>query len=477
MGKCSIGLYGLGVMGKSLACNLIRHGFPTAVYSKAEAEREAFLAAPPKEENWTLCVDEASFIQTLERPRVVFLMITSGKPVDLVLEALLPLLDAGDVVIDGGNSHYADTSRRCARAAESGVEFLGVGVSGGEKGALKGPCMMAGGSRRGWEVSRRFLEAIAAHAPDGAPCCAYVGPEGAGHYVKMIHNGIEYAVMQQIADIYALMRDGLGMAADEIAQVFESWRSGPLESYLVDITAAVLRKRDADGTPLVDHVLDVARQKGTGCWSVLEAARRGVYAPCIDEALFTRYHSERREERIRCAQILPCSAAPGGLDLTPRQLERALYAAVLCAYVQGIGLIARASEDLSWDIDLPLTVGLWRSGCIIRSALLTKLMAALREEERALLLTEELQELRELEPDLRQTVLRAIEKGIAVPTLSSALLYYDQSRTARMSVNLVQALRDCFGAHTYERLDVPGTFHSDWESSWAGMDTAPTPQS
>lgn len=476
MTKSSIGLYGLGVMGKSLACNLIRHGFPTAVYSKAEREREAFLAAPPKEENWTLCTDEASFVRALERPRVIFLMITSGKPVDLVLEALLPLLDAGDVVIDGGNSHYEDTSRRCARAAESGVEFLGVGVSGGERGALEGPCMMVGGSRSGWEISRRFLEAIAAPAPDGTPCCAYVGPEGAGHYVKMIHNGIEYAVMQQIADIYALMRDGMGMAAGEIAQVFESWRSGPLESYLVDITASVLRKRDTDGTPLVDHVLDVARQKGTGCWSVLEAARRGIYAPCIDEALFTRYHSERREDRSRCAQALPCSASSGRLVLPPLRMEHALYAAILCAYVQGIDLIAKASEDFRWGIDLSLAVGLWRSGCIIRSALLTKLMAALQEGTRPLLLAEELRELRSLEPDLRQTVLGAIEKGIPVPALNGALLYYDQSRTARMSVNLVQALRDCFGAHTYERLDVPGTFHSDWESSQAERTAGPAQQ-
>lgn len=463
MNTYAMGLYGLGVMGRSLALNFIRRGIPTAVYSKAEGERTAFAAAHPAGQ-WTVCESPAELVSALARPRVVFLMITAGAPVDQVLEELLGLLEPGDVVIDGGNSRYQDTVRRCERAAKEGVEFLGVGVSGGEKGALEGPCLMAGGSRKGWERCRESLEAIAARASDGGLCCGYVGPGGAGHYVKMVHNGIEYAVMQQLADVYGLMRDGMGCSAARAAEIFEGWRTGPLASYLVDITAAVLRKEE-DGTPLVDRVLDVARQKGTGCWSVVEAAERGVYVPCIDEALFTRYHSQRREDRQKCAQKLPCTAAPSAPALTAPELEQALYAAILCAYVQGLELIGEASRASGWDVDLAFVVELWRGGCIIRSALLGRLASALREGTEPLVLAPPLREpLSQAEPCLRRTVLAGAARGIPLPALGAALLYYDQSRTARMSVNLVQALRDCFGAHTYERTDRSGTFHTDWES-------------
>lgn len=461
MSECEIGLYGLGVMGRSLAGNLIRHHIFTAVYSKSEKERWEFIG-PSSGGKWKVCASEEEFVRTLRRPRVVFCMITAGKPVDQVLEALIPLLDPGDVVIDGGNSYYEDTNRRCAMAASHGIEFMGVGVSGGERGALEGPCMMAGGSKKGWDICRPYLTKIAAKAQDGEPCCAYVGPDGAGHYVKMVHNGIEYAMMQQISDVYGLMRDGMGMKAQAIGDVFEGWRSGPLASYLVDIASTVLHKKDTDGEMLIDRILDVARQKGTGCWSVLEAVRRGVYAPCIDEALFTRYLSERRQERIRGERLLPCTKtelpAPG-----QDQMENALLAAVLCSYAQGIALIADASDAFGWKIDLELTVRLWRNGCIIRSQLLEKIAEAIQTGERQLLFSRTLPEIRDAEPDLRRTVLYAVGRGIAVPAVSSALLYYDQYRTARMSVNMVQALRDCFGAHTYERLDTSGTFHTEWE--------------
>lgn len=461
MSECEIGLYGLGVMGKSLANNFVRHHFPTAVYSKSKEERVGFSCQIP-DGKWKVCASEEAFVHALRRPRVIFLMITAGKPVDQVLETMIPLLNEGDVIIDGGNSYYEDTNRRCAMASDHGIEFLGVGVSGGEKGALEGPCMMAGGSKKGWDICRPYLTEISAKAQDGEPCCAYVGPDGAGHYVKMVHNGIEYAVMQQISDVYGLMRDGMGMTAEAIGDVFENWRSGPLASYLIDIASVVLHKRDADGGSLIDRILDVARQKGTGCWSVLEATRRGVYAPCIDEALFTRYLSERRQERIRGNGLLPCTKtdfpAPG-----PEQLENALLAAIICSYAQGIALIAGASDAFEWKIDLALTVRLWRNGCIIRSQLLEKIVEALQAGERQLLFSTMLPEVRNAEPDLRHAVLYAVSCGIAIPAFSAALLYYDQYRTARMSVNLVQALRDCFGAHTYERLDAPGSFHTEWE--------------
>lgn len=460
MEQCAIGVYGLGVMGKSLAMNFIRHGFPTSLYSKSEPERNSFSC--PEQENWTLCQDEATFVASLKRPRIVFLMITAGKPVDSVLDALLPLLEEGDTVIDGGNSYFEDTKRRCARTERSGVAFLGLGVSGGEKGALEGPCMMAGGSIAGWKASSTLLQAIAAKAPDGAPCCAYVGPEGAGHYVKMVHNGIEYAIMQQLADLYGLMRDGMGMSAGTIADVFRSWQKGVLNSYLVDITIRVLEKQDADGGPLIDRILDVARQKGTGCWSVLEAARRGVYVPCIDEALFTRYHSEQRAMRTRGAAVLPHTPVACPVP-TVLQLQNALYLAIICSYSQGIALIGKASEEFHWDIDLALAVSLWRNGCIIRSDLLGVITASLRHGERQLLFTEGLGDLRVMEAGLRAVSIYAVATGTAAPALSAAMLYYDQCCSARMNVNLVQGLRDCFGAHTYERLDRAGSFHTAWE--------------
>ena len=461
MANCEIGLYGLGVMGKSLAFNLIRNGFQTAVYSHGEKSRKGFVDAPPKESNWEMFDSEAAFVAGLKKPRIIFLMVTAGAAVDRVLDSLLGIVDPGDVIIDGGNSYYEDTSRRVAKAAEKGVEFMGVGVSGGERGALEGPCMMAGGSEKGWALAKPYLQKIAAPAPDGTPCCEYVGPEGAGHYVKMVHNGIEYAIMQQISDIYGLMRDGKGMTAPEIGDVFASWRTGPLESYLIDITTCVLRKQDDDGAPLVDKILDVARQKGTGCWTMLEATKRGVYAPSISEALFSRYHSENKAERAEMAAALPTSGS-GRVILTEQQLHNALYAAIVCSYVQGINLIAKASKENNWNIDLPLSVGLWRNGCIIRSVLLTKLMSALKEDK-PLLLTEELSDIRALEPDLRQVSAQAITAGIPAPSITSALVYYDMCRKERMSVNMVQGLRDCFGAHTYERIDRPGTFHSLWE--------------
>ncbi|MFU0832160.1 MAG: 6-phosphogluconate dehydrogenase, decarboxylating [Oscillospiraceae bacterium] len=466
MPTCSIGMYGLGVMGKSLAVNFIKHGIPTALYSKSDKERENF-SCPDCSGSWVLCQSEKEFVQSIRTPRVIFLMITAGKPVDEVITSLSKWMEPGDVLIDGGNSYYEDTNRRCQSAANAGIHFLGVGVSGGEKGALNGPSMMVGGNKEGWSISKKYLQTIAAKAPDGAPCCDYVGPEGAGHYVKMVHNGIEYAFMQQIADIYAILRDGMRMDALQIAQVIEGWRHGPLESYLIDITSAVLRKRDADGSMLIDHVLDVAMQKGTGSWCVLEAVRRGVYIPCIDEALFARYFSSQREERRLGKQLLPYSADKP-MEFQTKQLEKALYLSVVCSFAQGISLIRQASQEFKWDVNLARVVALWQNGCIIRSTFLTKMIAALEKECPNLLLSEEFHDACEMEHDLRQVIAKAIKSGIAIPAITGALLYYDACRTERMSLNMVQALRDCFGAHKFTRIDRPGLVHSDWDDDSFG---------
>lgn len=456
------GLYGLGVMGTSLARNLIGHGFRVSLYSASTDERIQFRAAVP-EGCWKVEDSVNDFLQSLERPRKVLLMITAGEPVDSVLKALLPKLDPGDIIMDGGNSHFEDTQRRCLEAEKYGVCFMGVGISGGEKGALTGPCIMVGGDKAAWEKVRPIFESIAATANDGQHCCGYIGSGGAGHYVKMVHNGIEYAIMQQIADAYALMRDGLHMQADEIGAMFSKWKAGPLKSYLIDITAAILQKKDVDGSALIDKVLDVAKQKGTGCWSVIEAARRGVYISCIDQALFVRFLSEDREARMEASRCLPRpNEVPVFRDLE-HQLESSLYLGFICAYAQGIALIERASSEQNWNVNLPDTVKLWRGGCIIQSEMLNDLVSALKDSNsKSLLFTGRIAKLNEMESDLREVVIQAVRCAVPIPSLSAALLYCDLYGAQRMSVNLIQAQRDCFGAHTYERIDKPGIFHSKW---------------
>ncbi len=456
-----IGLLGLGVMGSSLAKNLINRGFATALTGRDEAERSRF----DHTGDYKIFDTNEAFVAALQKPRVIFLMITAGRPVDMVIEALLPLLDAGDVLIDGGNSFYRDTDRRCDLLAEKGIHFLGVGVSGGEKGALEGPSMMAGGSRAAWEASRPFLQAIAARTGDGAPCCDYLGAQGAGHYVKMAHNGIEYGMLQLIADVYHLMTQGMGYSPAQAAGVFSRWREGALSGYLIDITALVLGKTDPDtGDALVLRICDMAGQKGTGNWTLHEGIDRGVYIPTIAESVFARGLSQKKALR-QAGSRLP-GGPPEKAVFTEEMLRQALLAGFVCCYAQGLELIAAASDAFGWAIDLEKAAALWREGCIIRSAMLSDIMQSCREQPGlpSLMLSPRFASLlQDLSAGWRRTVAAAVQSGIAAPTLASTLGYYDSYRTDPMPTALVQGLRDCFGAHTYRRVDKEGDFHTDWE--------------
>lgn len=455
-----IAMYGLGVMGRSLARNLLDKGFAVALFSKNRAETEAF--SYETNGNWKAFTEEKELISNLARPRIIFLMITAGDAVDRVTEELLPYLDKGDVLLDGGNSHYKDTTRRFHSLKEKGIRFLGVGVSGGEMGALTGPSMMAGGSRTGWEICKPVLQKISAQYGN-QPCCDFVGPEGAGHYVKMVHNGIEYAILQLIADIYFVMKRGLELNHEAITATFAEWRSGPLDSYLINKTVLVLEKRDEDGEPLIDKILDVAGHKGTGNWTAAEAIERSVYAPTICEALFFRHYSGNQRLRTEGHHKLADSGVPMQLKEYKTQLRDALQAGILCSYAQGFELIGKASCENNWRIGLSETAALWREGCIIRSPLLEDMMEALKEKVSNIIVSEKLSYITDLEPSWREVVVHAQRAALSVPTLVSTLSYYDCLHAGRLSVNLVQALRDCFGAHTYERLDRDGQFHTIWE--------------
>ena len=457
MKQFEIAVYGLGVMGSSLAKNLISKGFSTALYGKSQEERDRFEA----EGAFTVFSTEEELMQGLKRPRVIFMMVTAGEVVDEVIHSLLPLLEEGDILIDGGNSHFSDTQRRCQMLASQGIEFLGVGVSGGEKGAMLGPSMMVGGSRKAWNSCGHILQKMAAKVGDDA-CCDYLGREGAGHYVKMVHNGIEYAIIQLIADFYSVMRQGLLLSHEESTEIFTRWKTTELSSYLIEIAASVLAKKDVDGAPLVEKILDVAQQKGTGSWTLQEAIARGVYTPTICESVFTRYFSVDTQLRKEGSQVLEARTNSIGLENYEEQLKDAFYLAMLISYAQGIALIQKASKDYGWEIDLPVAVSLWREGCIIRSELLKDITRALQGSDKNILLSQTFGALGERAGALRRISAKAIEAGIAVPTLLSTISYYDSCRAEKMNVNIVQALRDCFGAHTYERTDMEGKFHTVW---------------
>lgn len=461
MKQYDLALYGLGVMGSSLAKNFLSRGLSVALFSKSEDEKKRFST----EGDYQIFDSEEELIKSLKKPHIVFLMITAGKPVDLVSDSLVPYLEPGDVIIDGGNSYYQDTADRCRRLGEKGICFVGAGISGGEKGALTGPSMMVGGSREGWEKCGSLLQMIAARK-DEVCCCDYVGREGAGHYVKMVHNGIEYAILQLIADTCQVMKEGLGMDCEAMKKAFESWRGSRLDSYLLDITIDILGKKDDDGAPLVEKILDVAGQKGTGSWTLQEAIRQGVYIPTICEAVFARYFSANQELRLMGSQNLKADTET--MTLCPEKdldlLRDTLLMGMIESYAQGIELIHTASENFGWEINLPAAVSLWQEGCIIRSTLLKTISKALEGDTyRNLLLTEDFSFVKELEPACRKVAGQAMAAGLAVPALMSAVTYYDSCRTARSSVYMVQALRDCFGAHTYQRVDREGSFHTKWQ--------------
>ena len=466
------GVIGLGVMGENLALNLEDHGYPVALWTHTEGKVQSFLGESGADRRLVGTRTLEEFTAALEPPRRVLLMVKAGDPVDEMLGKLAPLLSRGDVVIDGGNSFFRDTQRREAAMRADGISFVGMGVSGGEEGARYGPSLMPGGARDAYDLLRPVLEAIAAKT-DSGPCVTYVGPDGAGHYVKMIHNGIEYGVMQLIAEAYDLLRPGLGLPAHEVADIFAAWNRGPPESYLIEVTARVLNARDPEtGNPLVEMILDQAGQKGTGRWTAESALDLGVPIPTIAAAIDARVLSSMKNERVTASTRIASAATgriPGDAGELTTTIRDALRAATVCAYAQGMSLLRVASAEYSWGMALREIARIWKGGCIIRARLLAMLVHAF---ERApdlpnLLLDEEIGPmLSEAERGWRRTVAVAVAAGIPVPAMSAALAYFDSYRSARLPQNLTQAQRDFFGAHTYQRVDRPdaGFVHTDWQN-------------
>jgi 6-phosphogluconate dehydrogenase len=461
-----IGLIGLAVMGENLALNMHNHGFSVSVYNRT-AERTQNLVAG-KGHDLHPTYDIAEFVGSLARPRKVFLMVQAGAPVDAVLAQVRPHLEAGDVVMDGGNSFFQDTNRRTKDMEAAGFHYFGVGVSGGEAGALEGPCIMPGGTREAYPLVEPILTAIAAKVPDG-DCCAYMGPGSAGHYVKMVHNGCEYGVMQLIAETYDVLRTAFGLTAPQLSKIFKSWNQGELNSYLVEITTKVLAQVDeATGRPLVDLILDQAGQKGTGKWTSQNAADLGVPIPDIDAALWGRNVSAFKAERVNAARVLTGpTASPSPLDPAFVDVIRdALFAGTIISYAQAMAMLRAASHEYAYDLNLSEIARIWKGGCIIRSKLLSPIQAAFQRNPDLpnLLIDGEFStQINRFQTSVRQVVGRAIQIGVPVPALSASLAYFDSYRKASLPVNLIQAQRDFFGAHTYQRIDQPGTFHTEWE--------------
>ncbi|MGI6704747.1 MAG: NADP-dependent phosphogluconate dehydrogenase [Clostridia bacterium] len=471
MVKSDIGLIGLAVMGQNLVLNMANKGYRVSVYNRTRARTDEFMAAAAKgREEITAAYTLEDFIDSLSKPRKVMLMVQAGRPVDAVIEQLLPLLDEGDVLIDGGNSFFKDTVRRAAELEQKGILYLGAGVSGGEEGALKGPSIMPGGSREAWKKVGKILVDISAKVDGGVPCCDYIGPDGAGHYVKMTHNGIEYGDMQLISEAYYLMKELLGMSAPEMKEVFSRWNEGELNSYLIEITADILGRVDREtGKPLVDMILDKAGQKGTGKWTSQEALELGVGAATIAEAVFARCMSAAKEERVEASKILkgPEVQFEGDKEAFIEDIGKALYASKICSYAQGFDLLKQASKAYNWDPKLGDIALLWRGGCIIRAQFLNRIKEAYdsnRDLKNLLLDPYFKGVLEDAQASWRNVVATAARMGIPVPSFSSALAYYDSYRRETLPANLIQAQRDYFGAHTYERVDKEGVFHTDWLS-------------
>ncbi|HEY7073862.1 MAG TPA: NADP-dependent phosphogluconate dehydrogenase [Solirubrobacteraceae bacterium] len=462
-----IGVTGLAVMGANLARNIARHGVPTAVHNRTAAKTEQFMSEYAEEGDFTASESLEDFVRSLERPRRIIVMVKAGPAVDGVIDDLTPLLDDGDIVIDAGNSHYEDTRRRTQACRERGLRFIGTGVSGGEEGALNGPSIMPGGERDAYGEVEEVLTTIAAQV-DGTPCCTYVGPDGAGHFVKMVHNGIEYADMQLIAEAYDLMRHGVGLAVPDIARVFEEWNEGDLESYLIEITAKVLAKTDEhSGGPLVDVILDRAEQKGTGRWTSQNALELGVPLTGITEAVFARSLSALGDDRADAAGTLagPRPGAETVSDELVDDIRTALYASKVVAYAQGFEQMAAASEAYGWDLDMGALATIWRGGCIIRARFLNRIRDAYAEQPdtaNLLLLPYFRDAVAEAQDAWRRVIAVAAELGVATPAFSSSLAYYDGYRRERGPASLIQGLRDYFGAHTYRRTDREGVYHTRW---------------
>jgi 6-phosphogluconate dehydrogenase len=472
-GKAQIGLVGLGVMGENLVLNMERNGYTVAVYNRSVEKVDAFTAGPAKGKNVIGCKDVKTFCESLEVPRIVVLLVKAGDPVDSTIDHLKPYLQKNDIIVDGGNSYFLDTRRREKQLADEGFFLVGSGVSGGEEGALWGPSLMPGGNKDAYAKLKPIWEAIAAKADDGQPCVTYLGPDGAGHFVKMVHNGIEYGDMQLIAEVYDVMRKALGMHAREIADVFMDWNKGVLDSFLIEITAQILTVQDPDTQkPLVDVILDKAGQKGTGKWTAEQAQELGTPIPTIDAALTARLLSAMKEQRVIASEHLTGpqtnSVKVDKKSFLPK-LADALYASKITSYAQGMALIRAGSVEYKWGVNLAETAAIWRGGCIIRAKLLKEITSAFRNKpdlSNLMLYPDFAQALEKAQANWRDVVATAAQAGIPVPALSASLAYYDAYRSANLPQNLTQAQRDFFGAHTYQRADKPelGFIHTDWAS-------------
>lgn len=468
MGKQQIGVIGLAVMGKNLALNIESRGYSVAVYNRSSEKTEAFLQNEAKDKNFKGAFSLEEFVQSLEIPRKILLMVKAGAATDATIEALRPYLEKGDILIDGGNTLFEDTIRRNKELEKAGIHFIGTGVSGGEEGALKGPSIMPGGQKEAHALVAPIFEAIAAKV-DGEACTTYIGPDGAGHYVKMVHNGIEYGDMQLISEAYFILKHVLGLNADELHEVFAEWNKGELDSYLIEITADIFTKKDEEtNQPLVEVILDTAGQKGTGKWTSKNALDLGVPLPLITESVFARFISAMKDERVLASKQLKgpeSTAFTGDKQALIEAVRKALYMSKICSYAQGFAQMRAQSEEFNWNLNYGEIAMIWRGGCIIRAQFLQKIKDAYDRNPALanLLLDPYFKEIVETyQGALREVVAVAIKHGIAVPALSSAIAYYDSYRSAELPANLVQAQRDYFGAHTYQRKDKEGVFHTQW---------------
>jgi len=467
--SCDIGLIGLAVMGRNLVLNMNDHGYRVAVFNRTVSKVDEFIANEASGTQVVGAHSLAELTRLLKRPRRVMMMVKAGETVDEMIESLLPLLEQGDIIIDGGNSHFPDTDRRTKSLAAKGILFIGTGVSGGEEGARHGPSVMPGGNPAAWPFVKEILQAISAKVEDGSPCCEWVGENGAGHYVKMVHNGIEYGDMQLICEAYQLLKDGLGLSTDELHEVFAEWNKGELDSYLIDITSQILAKKDDDGSPIVDKILDTAGQKGTGKWTTISALDTGMPVTLISEAVFARCLSALKDERVVASAVLPGPSYSSQHDRKAfiEDVRRALYCSKIVSYAQGYMLLREAAKEYGWNLNFGGIALMWRGGCIIRSRFLGKIKVAFDKSPGLtnLLLDDFFSKLViEYQASWRRAMVQAIQCGVPTPACSAALAFYDGYRTGRLPANLLQAQRDFFGAHTYERVDRPRGefFHTNW---------------
>ncbi|MEN8191687.1 MAG: decarboxylating NADP(+)-dependent phosphogluconate dehydrogenase [Bacteroidota bacterium] len=469
MSKADIGLVGLAVMGENLVLNMESHGYTVAVYNRTTSKVDDFVNGRGKGKNIIGTYSVEEFVNSLERPRKVMIMVKAGGPVDAFIEQVIPYLEEGDIIIDGGNSHFPDTIRRTKYVEEKGFLYIGTGVSGGEEGALLGPSIMPGGSVTAWNEVKPIFQSIAAKVEDETPCCDWVGENGAGHFVKMVHNGIEYGDMQLITEVYQIMKDLLGMSHDEMHEVFKEWNEGELDSYLIEITRDILAYKDEDGSPLVEKILDTAGQKGTGKWTAVASLDVGIPLTLIGEAVFARTLSAMKDERVEASKALsgPTPKFDGNKKEFIENLKKALFASKIVSYAQGYVLMKYAAKEYDWNLNYGGIALMWRGGCIIRSVFLGKIKEAFdnNPELSNLLLDPFFEEkILDAQEAWRNVVSTAVTNGIWIPAMSTALNYFDGYRNDRLPANLLQAQRDYFGAHTYERIDKPRGefFHTNW---------------